>query len=62
MGAEFIPDVLREFGLKELLPPFLNEANKKASPQASQPRVGSPGTPEPSNPRATTATNERANA
>ena len=30
MGAEFIPDVLREFGLKELLPPFLNEANKKA--------------------------------
>ena len=30
MGAEFIPDVLRDFGLKELLPPFLNEANKKA--------------------------------
>ena len=29
MSKEFISDVLKEFGLKEL-PPFLNESNKKA--------------------------------
>ena len=38
MGEEFISDVLKEFGLKEL-PPFLNEGNKKAQAELNSKQI-----------------------